>query len=246
MATYTRQTVTHVHHWSDRTFTFRCTRDRSFRFAAGEFVMIGLEVEGRAVLRAYSVTSAPWEEELEFLSIKIADGELTSRLQHIQVGDTVLIGERATGTLRNEALAPGRDLWMLATGTGLAPFMSLVRDLDTIERWQHLHVVHSVRHAQDLAYHSQLAEAFVGEDLHDLVSAKLIYHPVVTGEGAARIGDQLKSGQLELDPDQDRVMLCGNLEFNHELAEWCRGTGMTEGLMRRPGGFVLERAFVEK
>lgn len=246
MGTYNLQTVTHVQHWSDRTFSFRCTRNASFRFAAGEFVMIGLEIDGRAVLRAYSVASAPWEPELEFLSIKIDHGELTSRLQHIQPGDQVCIGERPTGTLRNEALAPGRDLWMLATGTGLAPFMSLTRDIDTIERWQHLHVVHSVRHADDLAYGSQLASAFQGEDLHELLSDRLIYHPVITGQGQSRIGDQLASGQLSLDPEQDRVMLCGNLEFNHDLAAWCRDQGMSEGLMRRPGGFVLERAFVEK
>ena len=246
MATYTQQTVTQVHHWSDRTFSFRCTRDRAFRFAAGEFVMIGLEIDGRTVLRAYSVTSAPWEEELEFLSIKIPHGQLTSRLQHIQPGDTVLIGDRATGTLRNEALEPGRDLWMLATGTGLAPFMSLVRDLDTIERWQHLHVVHSVRDTADLAYRAHLESQFASEDLHGMVCDRLIYHPVVTGQGQARIGDQLTQGLLDLDPKQDRVMLCGNLEFNRELSQWCQSHGMTEGLMRKPGSFVLERAFVEK
>jgi ferredoxin--NADP+ reductase len=246
MATYTQQTVTQVHHWSDRTFSFRCTRDRAFRFAAGEFIMIGLEIDGRAVLRAYSVTSAPWEEELEFLSIKIPHGQLTSRLQHIQPGDTVLIGDRATGTLRNEALEPGRDLWMLATGTGLAPFMSLVQDLDTIERWQHLHVVHSVRDSADLAYCAQLESQFAGQDLHDMVCDRLIYHPVVTGQGQARIGDQLTQGLLDLDTDQDRVMLCGNLEFNRELSQWCQSRSMVEGLMRKPGEFVLERAFVEK
>lgn len=246
MSTYNLQTVTRVQHWSDRTFSFRCTRSSSFRFAAGEFVMIGLKINDRAVLRAYSVASAPWESELEFLSIKIDHGELTSRLQHVQPGDQVCIGERPTGTLRNEALAPGRDLWMLATGTGLAPFMSLIRDLDTIERWRCLHLVHSVRQVEDLAYRDRLASAFQGEEINDMLAGRLIYHPVITGQGQARIGDQLRSAQLQLDPQQDRVMLCGNLDFNHELSVWCRDRGMSEGLMRRPGGFVLERAFVEK
>lgn len=244
------ETVTWVHHWSDRTFSFKCTRNQSFRFIAGEFAMIGLMIDGKRVVRAYSVVSPPWSEELEFLSIKIQDGELTSKLQHIEVGTEVVIMPKCTGTLINSALIKGGDLWLLATGTGLAPFMSLIRDLETLETWQRIHVVHSVRNINDLAYTEDLKSAFKDHptdgELHEMVAAVLNYQPIITGQGDARITDQLRSGSLKVNPMQDKIMVCGNIEFNHEVAAWCQSQGMTEGSVREPGTFVVERAFVDK
>ena len=242
--------VTWVHHWSDRTFSFKCTRNTAFRFVAGEFAMIGLIIDGKRVVRAYSVVSPPWSEELEFLSIKIQDGELTSKLQHIEVGSEVVIMPKCTGTLVNSALEKGGELWMLATGTGLAPFMSLIRDLETLETWTKIHIVHSVRDAKDLAYNADLSTAFKDHpqdgELHEMVDAVLEYHPILTGQGEPRIGDQLNSMQLKINTGVDKVMLCGNIEFNHQITDWCRSMGMTEGSLREPGTFVVERAFVEK
>jgi len=242
--------VTWVHHWSDRTFSFKCTRDTAFRFVAGEFVMIGLMIDGKRVVRAYSVVSPPWSEELEFLSIKIQDGELTSKLQHIEIDSEVVVMPKCTGTLVNSALVPGGELWMLATGTGLAPFMSLIRDLETLETWTKIHIVHSTRLFSDLAYNTDLASAFKlhpqDGELHEMVDAVLEYHPILTGQGQARITEQLATGQLPINVGQDKIMVCGNLEFNHQVADWCRAQGMTEGSLREPGTFVVERAFVEK
>jgi ferredoxin--NADP+ reductase len=242
--------VTWVHHWSDRTFSFKCTRNTSFRFVAGEFAMIGLVINGKRVIRAYSVVSPPWSEELEFLSIKLTDGELTSKLQHVQAGDEVVIMPKTTGTLVNSALYKGGDLWMLATGTGLAPFLSLIRDLETLETWDKIHIVHSVRNANDLAYKEELSSAFKDHptdgELHDMVAAVLEYHPVLTGQGNPRIVAQLETGQLKINPASDKVMVCGNIEFNHQVADWCKAAGMIEGSVREPGQFVIERAFVEK
>jgi len=242
--------VTWVHHWSDRTFSFKCTRNTAFRFVAGEFAMIGLMIDGKRVIRAYSIVSPPWSEELEFLSIKIQDGELTSKLQHIEVGSEVVIMPKCTGTLVNSALTQGGELWMLATGTGLAPFMSLIRDLDTLETWTKIHVVHSVRDSSDLAYNADLATAFklhpVDGELHEMVAGVLKYHPILTGNGEHRITTQVAMGHLPIDVETDKIMVCGNLEFNHQIADWCKAQGMTEGSIREPGTFVVERAFVEK
>lgn len=242
--------VTWVHHWSDRTFSFKCTRNTAFRFVAGEFAMIGLIIDGKRVIRAYSIVSPPWAEELEFLSIKIQDGELTSKLQHIDIGSEVIIMPKCTGTLVNSALDKGRELWMLATGTGLAPFMSLIRDLETLETWSKIHIVHSVRHSSDLAYNTDLVSAFKNHpqdgELHEMVSSILEYHPILTGQGQPRITEQLISGQLPVDVKKDKIMVCGNLEFNHQIADWCRSQSMQEGSIREPGQFVVERAFVEK
>lgn len=244
------ENVTWVHHWSNRTFSFKCTRNQSFRFTAGEFAMIGLMINGRRVVRAYSVVSPPWSEELEFLSIKMPNGELTSQLQHIDIGSEVVIMPKCTGTLVNSALDKGGELWMLATGTGLAPFMSLIRDLDTLETWSKIHIVHSVRDAKDLAYTEDLQSAFKGHpvdgELHEMVSAVLDYRPIITGQGEARITYQLVSGQLPINIKEDKIMVCGNLEFNHEVANWCQSQGMREGSIREPGQYVVERAFVER
>lgn len=237
-----------VHHWSDRTFSFKTTRSNSFRFNAGEFAMIGLRSENKNILRAYSVVSPPWKDELEFLSIKINHGELTSKLQNIQVGDDIILMEKTTGTLRNEALVKGGDLYMLATGTGLAPFMSLIRDIETLETWEKITLVHSVRHKNDLAYYEDLLECFktVEPDLFGLISSKFVYKPIITGNGEKRITTQLLDGDLYIDCSRDKIMLCGNLEFNQQVSEWCISKGMVEGSLREPGTFVIEKAFVEK
>lgn len=240
--------VTWVHHWSDRTFSFKTTRSTSFRFYAGEFAMIGLRADNRNILRAYSVVSPPWKEELEFLSIKIQDGDLTSRLQHVKVGDEVILMEKTTGTLRNDALIKGGELYMLATGTGLAPFMSLIRDIETLETWDKIHIIHSVRDINDLAYVSDLADNFKNSepDLHEMISDKLVYKPIITGRGMKRITTQLTDNDLQINTDRDKIMLCGNLEFNQQVSEWCLSKGMVEGSLREPGTFVIEKAFVEK
>jgi ferredoxin--NADP+ reductase len=239
-----------VHHWSDRTFSFKTTRSQSFKFNAGEFAMIGLMHEDKRIVRAYSIVSPPWSDELEFLSIKIQDGELTSKLQHIEVGSEVVIMPKCSGTLVNHALVKGGDLWMLATGTGLAPFMSLIRDLDTLETWNKIHIVHSVRDAKDLAYTKDLQTAFkdhpVDGELHEMVSAVLEYHPIVTGAGKKRITTQLEEGTLGVDVAQDKIMVCGNMEFNVQVNDWCQRQGMVEGSIREAGQYVVERAFVDK
>ena len=245
-----KEQVTWVHHWSDRTFSFKTTRSQSFKFHAGEFAMIGLQVDGKNILRAYSMVSPPWSEELEFLSIKILDGELTSQLQHIKVGDEVVIAPKATGTLRNDALLKGGELWLLSTGTGLAPFMSLIRDLETLETWSKIHVVHSVRDGDDLAYYNDLSTAFKDHpqdgELHDMVAEVLDYKTILTGRGDRRITTQLEIGEMPIDVVRDKVMLCGNMEFNQQVAAWCEQHGMKEGSLREPGQYVIERAFVDK
>lgn len=240
--------VTWVHHWSDRTFSFKTTRSPSFRFHAGEFAMIGLRINNRNVLRAYSVVSPPWKDELEFLSIKIQDGELTSKLQHIQVGDEVILAEKTTGTLRNDALIKGGELYMLATGTGLAPFMSIIRDVETLETWDKINLIHSVRDSKDLAYTIDLADNFknLEPDLYEIIKNKLFYKPIITGLGDSRITTQLYNNELNINYNRDKIMLCGNLEFNQQVSDWCISKGMTEGSLREPGTFVIEKAFVEK
>lgn len=240
--------VTWVHHWSDRTFSFKTTRSETFRFHAGEFAMIGLRSNNRNILRAYSVVSPPWKEELEFLSIKIQDGDLTSKLQHIKEGDEVILAEKTTGTLRNDALVKGGELYMLATGTGLAPFMSLIRDIETLETWDKIHLIHSVRDGKDLAYTKDLSDYFKESepDIHELIKEKLFYKPIITGLGDKRITQQLTEGEIKVNTNLDKIMLCGNLEFNQEVTDWCVSKGMVEGSLREPGTFVIERAFVEK
>jgi ferredoxin--NADP+ reductase len=241
------ETITWVHHWSDRTFSFRTTRSQGFKFNAGEFAMIGLMIDGRKVLRAYSVASPPWAEYLEFLSIKIADGQLTSKLQNIKVGDEVILMEKPTGTLRNDALVNTGELWLLATGTGLAPFMSLIKDIETLDTWNRINIVHSVRDRKDLAYYTELSTNFADSepDLTEMIAKVLNYIPLVTGEGDKRITEQLDS-DLTINTTTDKIMVCGNLEFNRQVAEWCESTGMVEGSLRDPADYVVERAFVEK
>ena len=246
-----------VKHWTDSLFSFAVERPASFRFRSGEFVMIGLEVAGKPLLRAYSIASPHYDEELEFLSIKVPHGPLTSRLQHIQPGDEVLLGKKPTGTLVLDALKPGKRLFLLSTGTGLAPFLSIVRDPDAFAGFEQVVVTHTVRQAAELAHR----ELFSGE-IHDhpLVGddarTKLIYYPTVTREPferEGRITDHIRAGRLfehldlpggKFDPEHDRVMLCGSMDMIKETAELLESHGLVEGSNAHPGDYVLERAFV--
>lgn len=238
--------VTWVHHWSENIFSFRTTRNSSFRFVAGEFAMIGIKIDDKNVLRAYSVASPPWADYLEFLSIKIPDGKLTSKLQNIQIGDEILIKEKTTGTVVNSLLLPGKKLWLLATGTGLAPFMSTVQDLEILEQWEKIELLHSVSYRKNLAYFEQLSNKFNGSELHEMIADKLTYTPVLTREGDKRITDKIKNNELNIDYQNDRIMICGNMDFNKEMMTLLKERGMKEGTYRQSGTFVIERAFVEQ
>ncbi|MBR0656273.1 ferredoxin--NADP reductase [Plastoroseomonas arctica] len=256
-AAYFGETVTHVHHWTERLFSFRCTRDATMRFRAGEFTMIGLMNAGKPLVRAYSVVSAPWQEELEFLSIKVQDGPLTSRLQHIQPGDTVLIGKKPVGTLVLDNLAPGENLYLVATGTGLAPFMSLIREPETYDRFERVIICHTVRQVAELAYRDFITKDLPADELlGELLAEKLIYHPSVTREpfaNQARITTQIEAGTLgtdlglpDLDPVRDRVMICGSEALNADMKALLEIRGFTEGANNRPASYVVEKAFVTK
>jgi ferredoxin--NADP+ reductase len=251
------ESVTSVHHWTDRLFSFTCTREPSFRFVAGQFAMIGLLVDGRPLVRAYSMVSPPWEEQLEFLSIKVPDGPLTSRLQHIRPGDGVLVGRKPTGTLVIGNLIPGGVLWLFGTGTGLAPFMSLIRDPETYDRFDRIVLVHTVRQVKELAYRALIAEELRGHELlGDLAREKLTYIPSVTRESfrtSARITTMIETGSLThdlglppLDPVRDRAMLCGSEAMNADVRALLEARGFTEGSNAEPGSYVVEKAFVTK
>jgi ferredoxin--NADP+ reductase len=248
--------VTHVRHWTPSLFTLRTTRDPAFRFASGQFVMLGLEVEGKPLLRAYSIASAYYADELEFYSIKVQDGPMTSRLQTVVEGDEVLVGRKPTGTLVLDGLRPGRTLYMVATGTGLAPFLSLVRDPEVYERFEKVVVTHTVREVADLNYREFLShELPMDPDLGEMIAPKLIYYPTVTREAfhtQGRITDLIASGRIfddlglpPLDPARDRLMLCGGPSVLADLKALLIERGYEEGSVAHPGDFVLERAFVE-
>jgi ferredoxin--NADP+ reductase len=248
--------VTWVRHWTPSLFSLRTTRDPSLRFSSGQFVMLGLKVGGKPLLRAYSIASASWADELEFYSIKVADGPLTSRLQKIVEGDELLIGRKPTGTLVLDGLRPGRNLYLLGTGTGLAPFLSLVRDPEVYERFDKVIVTHTVREIADLNYRELLARELPNDpDLGELIAPKLIYYPTVTREPfvtQGRITDLMASGKLfadiglpPLDPARDRLMLCGGPSVLADLKALLLDRGYEEGSVANPGDFVLERAFVE-
>ncbi|HZZ68813.1 MAG TPA: ferredoxin--NADP reductase [Phenylobacterium sp.] len=252
------ETVTWVQHWTESLFSFRTTRDPGLRFSSGQFVMVGLvkEEDGKPLVRAYSIASPAWHEELEFYSIKVADGPLTSRLQKIKVGDEVLIGRKPTGTLVLDGLKPGKRLYMMGTGTGLAPWLSLVRDPEVYERFDEVIVTHTVREVADLNYRELLSGALAEDEiLGELIGPKLRYYPTVTREAfqtQGRITDLIASGQLfrdlgvpPLDPATDRVMLCGGPSVLADLKQQLLDLGYEEGSIASPGDFVLERAFVE-
>ena len=257
MSAFLEERVLSVHHWTDRLFSFTTTRDTALRFSNGHFTMIGLKVDGKNLLRAYSIASPNYEEHLEFLSIKVPDGPLTSRLQNIQVGDTILVGKKPTGTLLIDYLLPGKNLYLIGTGTGLAPWLAVARDPETYERYEKVVVVHGVRHANELAY-QELFEKELPEHefLGEIVKDKLIYYPTVTREpfrNQGRITDLIQSGKFaadiglpELNPETDRVMLCGSPAMLADLKHMLEARGFKEGNTTTPGDFVVERAFVEK
>jgi len=250
--------VLSVRHWNEHLFSFTISRPASFRFRSGEFVMIGLQGDnGKPLLRAYSVASPAYAEELEFLSIKVPDGPLTSRLQKIQEGDEIYLGRKSTGTLVTDALKPGRRLFLLGTGTGLAPWMSIIRDPDVYDLFNQVVVVHSVRKVSDLAYRELLESRLAEDPLVDSVAAdQLFYVPTVTREDfhtRDRINVLIEDGRLftgeagdppRFDPEHDRVMLCGSMAMIKETAELLENLGFTEGSNAHPGDYVIERAFV--
>lgn len=258
MSTLSTERVLSVHHWNDSLFSFKTTRDPGLRFINGQFIMIGLESAGRPLLRAYSIASPNYEEHLEFYSIKVPNGPLTSRLQHLQPGDSILVSRKPTGTLVLRDLLPGKNLYLLSTGTGLAPFMSLIQDPDAYERFDKIVLVHGVRHVSELAYADFITrELPANEFFGELVRDKLVYYPTVTREPfrhRGRLTDLINSGKLfsdiglpPLDPEHDRAMICGS---PHMLKDSCelldsRGFQISPSI-GEPGQYVIERAFVEK
>ncbi|WP_416916129.1 MAG: ferredoxin--NADP reductase [Roseicyclus sp.] len=261
------QVVTEVEHYTDRLFRFRCTRPASLRFRSGEFVMIGLMGDPdpetgkqKPLLRAYSIASPSWDEELEFYSIKVPNGPLTSRLQHVQPGDEIILRPKPVGTLVHDALLPGKRLWFFATGTGIAPFASLLREPQTYADYDEVIVTHTCREVGELTYGARLIEAIredellaelIGEGFAD----KLRYYPTTTREESPKMGritDLMRSGEVfadlgvaPLSPETDRAMVCGNLAFNLEIKEMLEGYGLTEGANSKPAEYVVEKAFLD-
>src|SRR6201988_4420993 len=257
MSAFHREKVLSVRHWTDTLFSFTATRNSGFRFQNGQFAMIGLEVDGRPLMRAYSMASANHEEELEFFSIKVADGPLTSRLQKIREGDTILVGRKATGTLISDNLIPGERLLLLSTGTGLAPFARLIKDPEVYERYETIVLVHGCRQVSELAYGEELVAKLRDDELFGpLLAGKLVYYPTVTREpfrNRGRLTDLITSNQLfsdlhhgPLDIDTDRIMMCGSPAMLEELKQFVETRGFAEGANHKPGHFVIEKAFVER
>ncbi|CUB05232.1 MAG: ferredoxin--NADP reductase [Tepidiphilus sp.] len=248
-----------VHHWTDTLFSFRCTRDPGFRFINGQFVMIGLMVDGKPLLRAYSIASANWEEHLEFYSIKVPNGPLTSRLQHLKVGDEVLVSTKPTGTLVQDNLLPGaKRLFLLATGTGLAPFMSIIKDPDVYDRYEKVILVHCTRWVRELGYYDYITKELPQHEfLGEMVREKLIYYPTVTREPfihQGRITDLITSGKLaadlgipQLNPETDRALLCGSMRMLADTSKILDDLGFqVSPSMGVPGHYAIERAFVDQ
>ena len=262
IATHTKimpdaQTVTSVRHWTDTLFSFRVARPPSLRFRSGEFVMIGLlKDDGKPLLRAYSIASPSWDDELEFYSIKVPDGPLTSRLQKIEPGDEIILRPKPVGTLVLDALLPGKRLWMICTGTGIAPFASLLRDPQTWETYEEVIVAHTCRTVAELAYGAEIIGALPDDPLiGELVQGKLHYYPTTTREPSAiegRISDHIRSGEVfaalgipAWTPDSDRVMICGNLALNKDIMAICEAHGLHEGANSAPKHYVVEKAFID-
>ncbi len=257
MSTLNHERILSVRHWTDSLFSFTATRDSSFRFRNGQFTMLGMEIGGRPLLRAYSLASANYEERLEFFSIKVPDGPLTSRLQRIREGDIILVGRKATGTLVQDNLMPGTTLYLLSTGTGLAPFASIVKDPETYDRFDKVVLVHGCRQVAELAYGEALIDELSrNEFFGDVVREKLIYYPTVTREPfhkRGRITDLISSGTLfrdiglpPLEIACDRLMLCGSPPMLADLRTLLVECGFSEGNHSEPGHFVIEKAFVER
>ncbi|WP_342642429.1 ferredoxin--NADP reductase [Rhodoligotrophos ferricapiens] len=257
MAAPAPQTVIEVRHWTDRLFSFKTTRDMSFRFENGQFVMIGLPVNGRPLLRAYSLVSANHEECLEFFSIKVPDGPLTSRLQQIKVGDHVLVGGKPTGTLVQAALTPGKRLYLVSTGTGIAPFLSVIKDPQVYERFEMVVLIHGCRFVKELEFGRLSVEAVRSDEyLSEIIGDRLIYYPTVTREEFVRKGrvtQLLESGTFAeetglplLNPAEDRVMICGSPAVLQDMCALMDRLGFEEGALSKPGSYVIEKAFVER
>lgn len=259
MSNLNTERVLSVHHWNDSLFSFKTTRDPGLRFENGQFVMIGLEVEGRPLMRAYSIASPNYEDHLEFYSIKVPNGPLTSRLQHLQVGDSIRVSKKPTGTLLLDDLRPGKNLYLLATGTGLAPFLSLIQEPEAYERYEKIVLVHGVRFVSELAYAEFITQQLPeNEFFGELVRDKLIYYPTVTREpfrNQGRITELMRSGKLfediglpQINPQDDRAMLCGSPAMLDDLEQMLSNEFKLEISPRLgdPGDFVIERAFVEK
>lgn len=257
MSAFNQETVLNVRHWTDELFSFSATRDPSFRFENGQFTMIGLEVDGKPLVRAYSMASANYDEQLEFFSIKVQNGPLTSRLQHIKPGDQILVSKKPVGTLVLDSLQPGRALYLLSTGTGLAPFLSIIRDPEAYERFEKVVLVHGCRHVADLAYRDWITQELQEDEfLGDMIREKLVYYPTVTREpfeNRGRITDLITSGRLFRDiglepmtPDEDRAMICGSPQMLEDLKNLLQNEGFIEGSNGEPGQYVYEKAFVER
>ncbi len=257
MTALLQEEVTSVHHWNDTLFSFKTSRSPGFRFKNGHFTMMGLEHEGRPLLRAYSIASANYEEELEFFSIKVADGPLTSKLQNVQVGDQILISRKPTGTLIQDHLLPGRNLYLISTGTGLAPFISIIKDPEIYEQYDKVILTHGTRYISELAYGDLISRELPdNEYFGDLVRDKLLYYPTVTREpfrNQGRLTDLLQSGQLSrdlgLEPlslENDRFMICGSPSMLKDTCAILDAQGFNEARHGDQGHYVIERAFVER
>lgn len=258
MAAFNTETVLSVHHWNDTLFSFTTTRDAALRFTNGHFVMIGLEVDGKPLMRAYSVASPNYAEELEFLSIKVPNGPLTSRLQHLKVGDEIFMSRKPVGTLVIDDLRSGRNLYLFGTGTGLAPYMSIIQDPDTYERFEKIILIHGVRYVSELAYRDFIEQDLPNHEYFgDLIKEKLIYYPTVTREpflNEGRITDLINTGKFftdtglaEIDPELDRAMICGSPAMLEDISQLLNDRGLTISPgVGQPGDYVIERAFVEK
>jgi ferredoxin--NADP+ reductase len=256
-----KERVLEVEHFTDRLFRIKTTRDKTLRFRDGEFLMIGLDhfseklQRNKPIMRAYSVTSPSHQETLEFYSIKVQDGPLTSKLQHIQVGDEILVNTKPVGTLITTNVKSGRTLYMLATGTGIAPFLALIRGFDVYENYDNVVLLHGVREVKDLAFDNYLNNLNEDEIYKEITQGKFKYYPTVTRETfkhQGRVTDAMYSGEVqrvleleEFDKEKDRVMICGSMEMNMELKEYFEGLGLVEGTMKEPGEYVLEKAFVD-
>ena len=251
MAALVTEHVTDITHWNDRLFSFRTTRSDAFRFRNGHFVMLGVEVDGKPLLRAYSIASANHDEHLEFFSIKVQDGPLTSRLQHLQINDPVWVSKKPVGTLVTDDLNPGKRLILLSTGTGLAPFLSITRDPEVYERFDKVVLVHGVRQKNDLAYYDYFTQDLPNDEyMGELIKAQLTYLPTVTREPferQGRITDLMTDGTLALDPASDRIMLCGSQSMLQDVSAALDGLGFVASPNQGTAGdYVIERAFVEQ
>jgi len=257
MSNLQKQRVLEVRHWTDTLFSFKATRDPSFRFQNGQFTMMGLEIDGRPLLRAYSLVSANHEETMEFFSIKVANGPLTSHLQHLKVGDEILVGRKPVGTLLLDNLLPGKTLYLLSTGTGLAPFLSVIKDPEVYERYERVVLVHGCRFVAELAYQELITDELPNNEYFgDMVREKLVYYPTVTREdyrNKGRITDLIRSGKLfsdigqaPFDAENDRIMMCGSPAMLKDIQQILDEMKFEEGSSSTPGHYVIEKAFVEQ